>query len=63
MNNLFKKAPRSPKLIPDEDWFFPTPPSERNSFSHPSLLDSPINFSEEVVETMGYKSNNFDVDS
>lgn len=63
MNNLFKKAPRSPKLIPDEDWFFPTLPSERNSFSHPHRLDSPTNFSEEVVETIGYKSNNFDVDS
>lgn len=63
MNNLFKKAPRCPKLVPDEDWVFPTPPSEQNSFSHPHRLDSSINFSEEVVETMGYKSNNFDVDS
>lgn len=63
MNNLFKKAPRSPKLIPDEDWFFPTLPSEQNSFSHPPRLNSSINFSEEVVKTIGYKLKNFDVNS
>lgn len=63
MNNLFKKAPRSPKLIPDKDWAFPTPPSDQNSFSHPPRLDSSMNYSEEVIETVGHKSNKFDVNS
>lgn len=63
MNNLFKKAPCSPKLIPDENWVFPMPPSERSSFSHPPRPDSSLNYSEEVIETVGYRINNFTVES
>ena len=56
MADLFKRAPRRPKFIPDEDWILSTPPSEQNSFSPPPRSDSPSFFSSGVIKTIGYES-------
>lgn len=39
IEELFKKAPKAPKLIPDKTWIPPTLPSEKNTFSVVPHLD------------------------
>lgn len=40
MEELFKKAPKAPKLIPDKAWIPPMPSSNKNAFSVVPCLDS-----------------------